>query len=98
VATKAKAGKRKNGRRCASKSRNWTFTLNYAITWSEDKWNFLVANVHTFLETSVAEGKLKYGIYGVEVGELGTEHLQGYFRAQEPSMFLNTDRRSLPTE
>lgn len=59
--------------------RNWCFTLN---NYTEDE----VTSVETVLENA------EYGIFGKEVGEQGTPHLQGFVRFRNAKTFSAVKR------
>jgi len=58
-----------------TRSRSWTITHN---NYTEDD----VTRLEIFMES-----KALYGIYGKEIGELGTPHLQAYIRMKDAKTF-----------
>lgn len=67
-----------------TRSRSWTLTEN---NYTEDKIIFL----EHFLENNV-----EYGIYGKEIGQSGTPHLQIYFRMKNAKSFSSV-KKLFPT-
>lgn len=53
-------------------AKNWCFTLN----------NY-TENEIMLIEKSFEDGHFKYVVYGKEIGELGTLHLQGYVQCKK---------------
>jgi len=57
-------------------AKNWAFTIN----------NYNETNIDS-LQNLFSEGRVRYIVYGREIGENGTPHLQGYLQLEKKTRF-----------